>query len=237
MCVWYSTCVYADMSLFTVYARRRVLGAGWSGIWGVWDRKIYVQHFIGFVATATILVHFDFLLTSVCLLATPCQNAGTTAGLLPHSDVVDSAVPSREGDPGGLPLRAHPAAGVVVGLDLEGLRGAVRVRGVVDVPDDDHPVVLHALQPGVQPAGHPLRRLRQAAGAGRGPACVPQGAPAAPPQPVQDQPQVPRVPPPALPLRHRRPVRHPLQDHGVQRADQLHQRRGHRCECLMLHIL
>lgn len=62
----YSTCVCADMSLFTVYARRRVLGAGWAG-----TGKYTAFHCLCCYSYDS--GAFDFLLTSVCLLATPCQ--------------------------------------------------------------------------------------------------------------------------------------------------------------------
>jgi hypothetical protein len=85
---------------------------------------------------------FNFLLTSV---------ANPATGLLPHSYMVDSAVLCCEGHPGILPLLPHLA-----GINLESLRCIFRFHHVMDVLDDDHIVVLHALQLGLQSASYPL---------------------------------------------------------------------------------
>lgn len=155
------------------------------------------------------------------------QPLGT--GLLPHSYMVDSAMLCREGHPRILPLLPH-----LPGVSLESLRCIFRFDHVMDVFDDDHTVVLHALQLGLQSASDPLRWLWQASWARRGSSGLFERAPAAPPQPLQNQSQVPHVPPAALPFCYSKPVCHSSQDDSLQRANQFHQWRWHCCEYLIL---
>lgn len=153
-------------------------------------------------------IWYIFLLTRVAI---------STTGLLPHTNVVDIAMLCCESRSRIIPLFPH-----LPGVSLESMCSAFCFHHVMDVFDNDNSVILLALSPSLQSASYSLWGLWKTSRARCGSFNLFERAPAAPPKPLQDQSQVPHVPPPALSLCHSKPVCYSFQDNSLRWPHQFH---------------